>query len=139
MRFGAVSSVFAGRIKGRTAVSRHVGFCDWLAENRTFNLKSHYGILWPFILGPLTFSICCAPAFHAGLLALEGVNGDTLRLGNVVAAGVAARAMAIVPAHLSRSVGGGHGFMMIHGFMCLDASDLVVLVVVLVATCRCTG
>ena len=115
MRFGAVSSVFAGRITGRTAVSRHVGFCDSLAENRTFNLKSHYGILWTFhdisILGPLTFSICCAPAFHAGLLALEGVNGDTLRLGNVVAAGVAARAMAIVPAHLSRSVGGGHGFM----------------------------
>lgn len=57
-----------------------------------------------------TFSICSAPAFHGGLLALEGVNGNTLRLGNVVAAGVAARAMAIVPAHLSRSVGGGHGF-----------------------------
>lgn len=96
-----------------------LAFVIWL---RTFNLRSHSIVLCIDIMAYLimaischlyfwaTFSICSAPAFHGGLLALEGVNGNTLRLGNVVAAGVAARAMAIVPAHLSRSVGGGHGF-----------------------------
>eukprot|EP00435_Cladocopium_sp_Y103_P031164 s2296_g7.t2 len=59
--------------------------------------------------------VCCyMPAWFgavssvfAGLLASESVRGERLGFSSVVAGGVAARAMAVVPAHLSRSVGGG--------------------------------
>ena len=48
-----------------------------------------------------------------GLLASEAVRGERLDFSSAVAGGVAARAMAVVPAHLSRSVGGGTGIALL--------------------------
>ena len=48
-----------------------------------------------------------------GLLASEAVRGERLDFSSAVAGGVAAQAMAVVPAHLSRSVGGGTGIALL--------------------------
>jgi len=116
LRFGAVSSVFAGRIDRITALMDHEldknpgKLAAWTAKMKnTDNLLRYFDMLfreWSSF-GRMFWGSHGIPTPERGLLASESVRGERLDFSSAVAGGVAARAMAVVPAHLSRSVGGG--------------------------------